>query len=226
MPGMSPEADLWERGSRDDRLRNEFVIPAIVRLLEFKCPPRLLDVGAGTGYVARTVDSLLSFRARWTLIDTNRERMELAERLRPEGMAAETVVGDVFAWPAEGRKFDAIILSFTLLEITGVERLLEIFKERLAEGGLLLVVLPDAWADVLRRSRVDPNVIERFLSDSVDVPKVDKFTKSQYPFHAMRTESLIEAATESGFDLYSLRHGVIGSAAAYVLGFRHRSSAL
>lgn len=225
MAGRESEAALWEEGSRNDRLRNEFVVPNLARLLTLNLPTRVLDVGAGTGYVARAVDGLLPFRPRWTLIDLCRERLLLATELCPRDMTMEVIVGDIFALPIEPRSFDAVLLSFTLLEIRDVERLLETFTARLVEGGLLLVVLPDAWADVLRHSRSDPAVIERFLSTSVDVPKVDKFTETQYPFHAMRTESLIEAATEKGFDLFSLRHGIVGPAAAYVLGFRQRQCA-
>lgn len=216
------EAELWEQGSKRDRLRNEFVIPTLVRLLSLHAPARLLDVGAGTGYVARAVDKELSYHPQWTLIDISSERLEVAEQLSPPRMSARTVVGDIFSWNSEGESFDAIVLSFTLLEIKAVEKLVGLIGRKLAPGGLLLVVLPDAWADVIRHSRANSGVLQRFLSQGVDVPKVDKFTETQYPFHAMRTEAVIEAATEKGFDLFSLRHGIVGSAAAFVLGFRLR----
>lgn len=222
MTNSVSEAKLWEQGSKQDRLRNEFVIPTLVHLLSLHAPARLLDVGAGTGYIARAVDRELSYHPHWTLIDINSERLEVAKQLGPPGMSARTVVDDIFSWDSDGERFDAIVLSFTLLEIKAVEKLAGLFVEKLAPGGLLLVVLPDAWADVLRHSRADSGVLQRFLSESVDVPKVDKFTETQYPFHAMRTESVIEAATEKGFDLFSLRHGIVGSAAAFVLGFRLR----
>lgn len=220
---MLSEAELWERGSRNDQLRNEFVVPALINLLKLRSGARLLDVGAGTGYVARTVDSQLLFRPHWTLIDTSAERLAVAETLRSNEMVMETIADDVFDWACEAQRFDAILLSFTLLEIPSVERLVRLFSEWLVQAGLLLIVVPDAWPDVLRHSRSNPDALGRFLAGSVEVPKLDKFTKTQYPFHAMRTESVIEAATENGFDLFSLRRGVVGSAAAFVLAFRLRA---
>lgn len=72
---MLSEAERWELGSRDDAIRNGFVIPALADIIEQGRPQTILDIGAGTGYVARGINALLSFEPAWTLIDLNRERL-------------------------------------------------------------------------------------------------------------------------------------------------------
>src|SRR5687768_813050 len=99
------EAERWEHGSREDPIRNEFVIPVLARVIEAEKPATILDIGAGTGYVARGVDAQLGFRPVWTLIDLKPERLQLAESYRPAEMALECLAGNVFDWPWEVGRF-------------------------------------------------------------------------------------------------------------------------
>ena len=110
---------------------------------------KILDIGAGTGYVARGIDSCLDYNPSWTLLDLSSERLELARGLRPERMKLECLTGDVFDWPWEVGRFDAVLITFTLLEIEDVDRLCRLISEHMEDGGLLAVTMPDAWTDVL-----------------------------------------------------------------------------
>jgi SAM-dependent methyltransferase len=220
---LMSEAERWERGSREDESRNKFVIPQVARIFDSEQPPTILDVGAGTGYVARTVDTKLSYRPTWTLIDLSQSRLKLAQTLKPETMVLNPVVGNVFDWPLPGNRFDAVLISFTLLEINDVDRLLSLISGKTGGGALLVIVLPDSWVDILERARVDPSVVQRYIAGSVEIPKLDKFTNREYPFHALRSESVIATALRNGFDLFDLEHGMVGAASAFVLAFRRRT---
>lgn len=217
------EAERWEDGSRDDAMRNSFVIPQIVRILAKRHPQTILDVGAGTGYVARMVDDRLGYHPQWTLVDLNAERLALAEAHRPLAMALETVAGNVFDWPLGDRRFEAVVITFTLLEIEDVDRLCTLLASHMNEGAVLSLAMPDAWVDVLEYSRTEPEIVQRYVAGAVAIPKRDKFTGEEYPFRAARMEDLLNRVLGAGFDLFELNHGRIDGASAFVLALRRRA---
>ena len=217
------EAERWEQGSRLDPMRNEFVIPVLARLIESVQPATILDIGAGTGYVARGIDERLSFRPAWTLADLNADRLQLAETCRPADMALECLPGNVFDWPWEVGRFAAVLITFTLLEIEDVNRLCGLISDHTTEGALLAVTMPDAWIDVLEYAGEEPGVIKRYVEGPVEIPKQDKFTGEQYPFRATRIEDLIGRILGAGFALIALEHGRVETQSAFVLAFRRRA---
>jgi SAM-dependent methyltransferase len=217
------EAQRWENGSGQDPIRNDFVVPVLVRLIAAERPRTILDVGAGTGYVARRIDSRLGFRPEWTLIDLNSERLQLAERCRPPEMALECLVGNVFDWPWEVGRFDAVLITFTLLEIEDIDRLCNLISEHTDEGALLAVTMPDAWIDVLEHAVEDAGIVRRYVEGPVEIPKLDKFTGERYPFKATRIEDLLARVLKTGFSLVELEHGRIGAQSAFVFAFRRQA---
>jgi SAM-dependent methyltransferase len=217
------EAERWEEGSRDDAMRNTFVIPQIARILAAHRPETILDIGAGTGYVARMVDGLLGYRPQWTLVDVNAERLALAEAHRPPIMALEAVTGNVFDWPLGNRRFDAVVITFTLLEIEDIDRLCTLLASHMDEGAILSLAMPDAWVDVLEFSKKQPTIVQRYAAGAVAIPKRDKFTGEEYPFRVARMEDLLSRVLGAGFDLFELNHGRVGEASAFVLALRRRT---
>jgi SAM-dependent methyltransferase len=223
MKHEASEAERWEAGSREDPIRNDFVIPVVARLIKAEHPATILDIGAGTGYVARQIDIRLSFRPKWTLIDLNPERLQLAETYRPAEMELERLAGNVFDWPWEVGRFEAVLITFTLLEIQDVDRLCSLISAHTTDGALLAVTMPDAWVDVLEYASEDLAVVRRYVDGPVEIPKVDKFTGQQYPFRATRIEDLLGRVLKAGFDLVDLEHGRVGDQSAFVLAFRRRA---
>src|SRR5688500_15971391 len=98
---MISEAERWEGGSADDPIRNQFVIPTLAGIIQDHRPRAILDVGAGTGYVARKIDALLDAKPFWTLSDLKADRLQLAQANQPADMKLECVAGNVFDWPWE-----------------------------------------------------------------------------------------------------------------------------
>ena len=224
MSNALSEAERWERGSRDDRMRNSFVIPRVAAILETHRPESILDIGAGTGYIARIVDGKLSYRPRWTLLDLNELRLALALAHSPPTMKLETVAGNVVDWPLGDRRFGAVLITFTLLEIEDIDRLCTLLASHLNEGAVLSLAMPDAWLDVLEYAATDPTVSDRYARGPVVIPKCDKFTGEEYPFRAARIEDLMSRVLRAGFDLFQLDHGWVEGRSAFVVAFRRRAA--
>jgi SAM-dependent methyltransferase len=216
------EAERWEDGSRDDAMRNSFVIPQVARILAARRPQTILDIGAGTGYVARMINELLRYQPEWVLVDANVDRLALAEAHRPLAMALEAVPGNIFDWPLGERRFEAVIITFTLLEIEDIDRLCTLLASHMDEGAVLTLAMPDAWVDVLEYSQTEPEIVQRYVVGAVAIPKRDKFTGEVYPFRAARMEDLLSRVLGAGFDLFELNHGRVGEASAFVLALRRR----
>ena len=160
------EAERWEQGSRADEMRNSFIVPEVARIVETHRPKTILDVGAGTGYIARAIHERLSYQPRWVLLDRNEERLRLATAHRRPDMALEVVAGNVFCWPLGERRFDAVIITFTLLEIDDIERLCTLLASHMEERAVLALAMPDAWVDVLEYSKKDPGIVERYMEST------------------------------------------------------------
>jgi len=138
-------------------------------------------------------------------------------------MRLECLVGNVFDWPWEVGRFEAVLITFTLLEIEDVDRLCALISEHTTEGALLAVTMPDAWVDVLEYAATEPSIIPRYVEGPIEIPKLDKFTGESYPFRATRIEDLIGRIVKAGFDLIDLEHNRNVAQSAFVLAFRRRS---
>ncbi|NIM94311.1 MAG: methyltransferase domain-containing protein [Anaerolineales bacterium] len=102
---------------------------------------RLLDVGAGTGRIARTLHSLISFRGRTINLEPSR-RMLLLGRSLTNSEAALWVQGYAVPLPFRGDSFD-IVTCLELLEFTP--------KPRVTLSELVRVLHPGGWLIVSNR---------------------------------------------------------------------------
>lgn len=212
-------AEKWERGCQSDVVRNEFVIPELTRIIAAARPATILDVGAGTGYIAREINHRLDYAPLWTLIDCDPERVAVAKSYSSDLMIQEVLQDDVMSL-ADTPKFAAIMVTFTLLEIADVDKCVAKLRRLMTPSAILSVVLPDAWVDVLKHAPSDPTLISRFITERVAIPKNDKFTGKPYPFEAIRTEFLINLVLETGFVLVEIRNSSTAAAGVFMLTFR------
>ena len=223
MGHLESEAERWERGCKQDKVRNRFVVPRLAQQLDRYKPDSILDIGTGTGYVPRVVDAGLTYRPRWTLLDIDHDRLALATQLCRAEMLAETVEANVLDHRFQ-QPFDAVLATFTLLEIEDVDRLIAILPTLVQPAGLLLVTLPDAWHDVLEQTVNREKRVAEFLVGRTSVPKIDKFTLAAYPFKAVRIEHLISRILESGFSLSELAEAGDAQGNVYLLAFLRQDS--
>jgi SAM-dependent methyltransferase len=212
-------AEEWELGCRRDEVRNGFVIPELVRIISAVKPATILDVGAGTGYIAREINHRLGYSPIWTLVDTDPERVALAKAYFADTMVQEVLENDVMSLPDTPR-YDAVLVTFTLLEVQDVAGCVAKLRRLMTAFSILSVVLPDAWIDVIAAGREDPSVIEKFLGERVSIPKNDKFTGKPYPFEAVRNEALIDIVLRAGFVLVEIAKSSPPSPGIFMLTFR------
>ena len=204
---ISGDAQSWNIGSTEDPVRNNFIIPEIQKLFEKHRPKKILDIGTGTGYVPRRLQEGLTYSAHWTLLDLNSERLEFAKLYKPPSMQMTFVPGDLTALNSTACKFDSALLTFTLLEIENPTAMIEGAIDLLADKGLLVIAMPDGWKDILTASLDDSSLPQRFLTEAIKLPKIDKFTGCSYPFSTMRIETLITTALRHDCVLETLEQG-------------------
>lgn len=219
MTESTSAAERWEHGCRSDEVRNGFVIPELTRIVSTVRPAAILDVGAGTGYIAREVNHRLDYAPIWTLVDCDPERVALARSYSSDIMLQEVLETDVMSLP-DVQKYDAVLVTFTLLEVADIPVCVAKLRRLMNPFSVLSVVLPDAWADVLDASATDPALVTQFLCERVSIPKNDKFTGKPYPFEAIRTESLIGMVLHAGFVLVEIRKTAAPLAGVFMLTFR------
>ena len=201
------EAVRWDDGCRSDSVRNQFLIPFLVTLFAEQRPSTILDIGTGTGHIPRSVDVALPFRAQWTLIDINEERLRLARLLKPLEMQLDANNADINALAATGEKYEAVMLTFTLLESSDYEGMIASAAALTANSGLLIIAIPDVWRDILDPAQEFATLGSEFIEGFVQLSKIDKFTGDPYPFNAMRTEKLISTVLKRSFVLEQLEQG-------------------
>ncbi len=218
----STDADDWDAGSKSDPMRNDFVIPTLALVLNHFRPKSILDVGAATGFVARTTDGKLDYRPKWTLLDQNLERLNFAKKNLPGEMIATELLGNFFEIFGTGIRYQAIVLCFTLLEIGETELVYSQIRNLCAESGIVIIVLPDVWEDVLVANRKDQLTADTFLKGEVCIQKTDKFTQKRYPFNAKRIEMLIGNLLRKQFVLVQLSSGRAAGSSAFMLVFESR----
>ncbi len=134
-------------------------------------------------------------------------------------MLQEVLEDDVMSLP-DAPKYEAILVTFTLLEVADVPTCVAKLRRLLTPFAVLSVVLPDAWLDVLAASSTDATLIPKFVTDRVAISKNDKFTGKPYPFEAVRTEFLIDMVLRAGFVLVEFRKSSAPAAGVFMLTFR------
>jgi 2-polyprenyl-3-methyl-5-hydroxy-6-metoxy-1,4-benzoquinol methylase len=220
--GNSSKAESWDAGSQNDNVRNDFVIPNLINMLNHYKPASILDVGAATGYIARRVDNGLDYKPSWFLLDQNSELLQFAVDHLPDGMLAQSINTDFFDPQNVVAKYDAVLLSFTLLEVKSIEGAVQSVIANCAANGIVVIVLPDVWSDILTASQTDHSIATSFLTKSVAIQKVDKFTGTEYPFNAQRVELWIHKILLSGFTLEKFEIGNFENGNTYILAFKNR----
>ncbi len=109
----------------------------ILRMAGLEPGMRVLDLGTGTGDVARIAASLVGPTGSVTAIDSAPEALETARALSPGTI--EYVEGDVASWH-DGREFDAVIGRLILLYTRDAAAVLRHHAASLRPGGLMVAM--------------------------------------------------------------------------------------
>lgn len=198
---MKPKTEKWDDGCKTHNVRNQFVIPKLVELIDKFKPSRILDIGTGTGYIARSVDESVNVELHWTLIDMDAERINFTESNMPASVNFNTSLIDFTKNEIESGPFDFVLLLFTLLELNLNLELFSKVSKLTSDGGLVVIAMPDSLEDVLKAATTDPSLLTNFVDGRCILGKVDKFTGEHYPFKAHRFEYIVQLMLYSSFSL-------------------------
>lgn len=122
------------------------MVALLLEAMALRPGERVLEIGAGMGYLAALAAELVGPAGRVDAIEVDAElAREATQRLAQEGYG-----GTVRVWAADGSgglperaPFDAIVLSCATRALDAA------WKEQLAEGGRLVAPVGDAWEQVL-----------------------------------------------------------------------------
>lgn len=123
--GMAPWYDLFMR------FFGLYRTSEIIALLGLKGSEKILDLGGGTGYLAR---KLVPLAREVHLLD-----LSPAMVARAQGAGVATRVGDALDMPYEAASFDVVILADFLHHIQARQRLLEETVRVVRKGGRIVV---------------------------------------------------------------------------------------
>ena len=199
---MTENCLAWHKGCEVDIIRNDFIIPLIVRLVDENRYLNLLDVGSSTGYISQKVKEECSPDLQVDLVDRLKENLSFARKI-PILKNSIFYNTDYFKSNNKITKtYDIIVLSNVLLEVDLSDINVELLKDNLSVGGVLVVSHPDTLLDLFQSV---PNISDATLSDytlsCVKLDKVDKFTGRPYPFVAHRVSTLVERFVSAGLKL-------------------------
>lgn len=114
-------------------------LSTIIRLADFEPNHRVLDLGVGTGNLAKRVP--LPAHQIWCA-DFSAKMLENAQKTLPESQFFQVDLRDEF-WPPEMKgPFDRIISAYTFHEFSNrykIALIQRLFSESLAPGGLLVI---------------------------------------------------------------------------------------
>ncbi len=108
--------------------------PRLVDAAEVRPGDRFLDVGCGTGVVAREAALRVGSSGRVVGFDLNESMLAVAKRMRPE---IEWRQGDAIQLPFEDECFDAVVSQFMLMFIVNRVGVIKEMWRVLAPGGRL-----------------------------------------------------------------------------------------
>lgn len=221
---MERPPDLWDAGCVADDIRNEFVIPAIVKAVERCDPSSIIDIGCGSGYIAREAARGTASGIAWRLLDYAPEMLAFARGRCVDVASTEFILHDLRAEPRDLPGSQLGYVAYTFLDFPLDDRIARNVALLIAAGGLLLIFMPDVLEDVIEAAALDPAVLDDYRAGHCSLVKVDKFTAKNVLFEANRVEDVIRRFLRAGLTLTDLTtHRSEKGKFHYMLTFRAAS---
>jgi ubiquinone/menaquinone biosynthesis C-methylase UbiE len=112
--------------------------PQVADAAQIRAGDRVLDVGCGTGVLARLALARAGTQGAVTGVDVNEGMLAVAQRAEP---SIEWAKGDAMALPFAGASFDAVVSQFALMFISDPTTAVSEMRRVLAPGGRLALAV-------------------------------------------------------------------------------------
>lgn len=194
----------WDLGCARDAVRNDLVIPHLREMLRRADPCSVIDIGCGSGYIAREVARSLPNPISWQLLDIDARTLEYAVRSMGEVPVRDHLLD--LTRPLDGNELKApfAFAAFTLMEFAMTPTVAQNLAGLVAGGGTLVLYMPDVLVDIEQAETTTPGLLRRYRAGHCELTKLDKFTQRDYPFHANRLEYVIRDLGTAGMHLVGI----------------------
>ncbi|MHC1781959.1 MAG: ubiquinone/menaquinone biosynthesis methyltransferase [Anaerolineaceae bacterium] len=210
---IAPRYDLMNRlmtGAQDVRWRR-----LVIRKAQVPPGGRLLDLGAGTGDLAREAlrrqPDCRPLAADFTL------QMMLTGKKRPSSQLLDWSAADAMQLPFPDCEFDSLVSGFLLRNVTDVS---------LALAEQLRVLKPGAWMACLDTTRPQPNLLSPFIKYYMRrvIPFLGTFISGQRDAYTylpvssenfLRAEELLARMAAAGFQQIGFQRLMFGTVAIH-----------
>ena len=196
--------ELWDRGCAADGGRNEFVVPAIVEAAGKYDLSSVIDIGCGSGYIAREAARGTPRGIAWRLLDYAPEMLAFARGRCVDTANTEFILHDLRLESRHLPRSQLGYVAYTFLDFPLDDGIARNVAGLIAAGGLLLVFMPDVLEDVIEAAALNPAVLDDYRAGHCSLEKVDKFTAKNVLFEANRVEDVIRRFLRAGLTLTEL----------------------
>jgi ubiquinone/menaquinone biosynthesis C-methylase UbiE len=166
----------WDRGCERDPARVFFVVPSISHVIDSHNVKRAIDVGCGTGFLARKVESTAK-PTQWTLLDRDADVLDYAQRVWQStntpilvNSTAEELVGS-----GNYSSYDLAVIAYTMLEVADLDAFVSAVKS-LVPKGVIAAYLPEPPACIASNDMA-VQFVEGRVNGGADFMKVDKINR-------------------------------------------------
>lgn len=116
---------------------DKLVCPKIIEYLELNATDNFVDLGCGTGLVAKTINNNINFVNPVVCVDMSEEMLkEISSEKK-----YKPIVMDVVEFAAQGDKYDKILVKGMIHHINDKQKFLSDLFNKLTPNGILLIVM-------------------------------------------------------------------------------------
>ncbi len=194
----------WHSYVKKDLIRNQFVIPYIVEIVNKFEIKSVIDIGSGSGYVAAEVSRLLDKNISILCIDKSGRNINFSKTIYKninglsfeKGSFEDIIIKDTF---------DLSLLVFTLVDFKINNSFIEKIALHTTSNGYSLIVIPDFLSDILEMNSL--NLLVSYLNNSsVELGNKEICHKFSIPFVANKTEKIVEFMYSNNFTLVDFKN--------------------
>jgi SAM-dependent methyltransferase len=199
----SSDAKTWDFGKSRAEIHEDYLVPAMyaqwaiqaTHMAEIDSGNRVLDVGCGTGILARKASEEVGFTGKTVGFDLDEEMLTIARRLGPQ---IEWHQGNAGQMPFEDGAFNRVVSQFMLPELKNRVAAAKEMWRVLAPGGRLLIAV---WAPLHNAPAI--NTLVELTRLHAGFRAADLLARPWELGHEIKLKGVLETA---GIGNYSIRH--------------------